>query len=377
MKFTINKINPNSRARLGILETNHGDIETPVFMPVGTAGSVKTMSPDELEKIDFKIILGNTYHLYLRPGTKIIKEARGLHKFISWQRPILTDSGGFQVFSLSKLNKISDDGVEFKSHLDGSRHMFTPEKSMEIQRALGSDIIMAFDDCPPGNSDYQTLKNSVKRTTNWMLRCSSWLRENPEYYDHEQIIFPIVQGGVDKNLRKMSIEQLVGESSCGMAIGGLAVGEEKNAMLDTIELCDTLLPEDQPRYLMGVGRPSDLIESIKRGVDMFDCVMPTRNGRNGHIFTSNGVINIKNEKFKNDHNPIDILSSHPWGHSFSRAYIRHLFSIKEILGLRIASTLNLVFYNDLITEIRKNIENNTFEDWAKFTLNKMYQNKGM
>jgi len=377
LKFTINKINPNSRARLGILETNHGDIETPAFMPVGTAGSVKTMSPDELEKIDFKIILGNTYHLYLRPGTKIIKEARGLHKFISWQRPILTDSGGFQVFSLSKLNKISDDGVEFKSHLDGSRHMFTPEKSMEIQRALGSDIIMAFDDCPPGNSDYETLKNSVKRTTNWMLRCSSWLRDNPEYYDHEQIIFPIVQGGVDKNLRKMSIEQLVGQSSCGMAIGGLAVGEEKNAMLDTIELCDTLLPEDQPRYLMGVGRPSDLIESIKRGVDMFDCVMPTRNGRNGHIFTSNGVINIKNEKFKNDHNPIDILSSHPWGHSFSRAYIRHLFSIKEILGLRIASTLNLVFYNDLITEIRKNIENNTFEDWAKLTLNKMYQNKGM
>jgi len=377
LKFTINKINPNSRARLGILETNHGDIETPAFMPVGTAGSVKTMSPDELEKIDFKIILGNTYHLYLRPGTKIIKEARGLHKFISWQRPILTDSGGFQVFSLSKLNKISDDGVEFKSHLDGSRHMFTPEKSMEIQRALGSDIIMAFDDCPPGNSDYETLKNSVKRTTNWMLRCSSWLRENPEYYDHEQIIFPIIQGGVDKNLRKISIEQLVGQSSCGMAIGGLAVGEEKNAMLDTIELCDTLLPEDQPRYLMGVGRPSDLIKSIKRGVDMFDCVMPTRNGRNGHIFTSNGVINIKNEKFKNDHNPIDILSSHPWGHSFSRAYIRHLFSIKEILGLRIASTLNLVFYNDLITEIRKNIENNTFEDWAKLTLNKMYQNKGM
>ena len=377
MKFIINKINPNSRARLGILETNHGDIETPAFMPVGTAGSVKTMSPDELEKIDFKIILGNTYHLYLRPGTKVIKQARGLHKFISWQRPILTDSGGFQVFSLSKLNKISDDGVEFKSHLDGSRHMFTPEKSMEIQRALGSDIIMAFDDCPPGNSDYETLKNSVKRTTSWMLRCSSWLRENPEYYDHEQIIFPIIQGGVDKNLRKISIEQLVGQSSCGMAIGGLAVGEEKNAMLDTIELCDTLLPEDQPRYLMGVGRPSDLIESIKRGVDMFDCVMPTRNGRNGHIFTSNGVINIKNEKFKNDHNPIDILSSHPWGHSFSRAYIRHLFSIKEILGLRIASTLNLVFYNDLITEIRKNIENNTFEDWARLTLNKMYQNKGM
>ena len=377
MKFIINKINPNSRARLGILETNHGDIETPAFMPVGTAGSVKTMSPDELEKIDFKIILGNTYHLYLRPGTKIIKEARGLHKFISWQRPILTDSGGFQVFSLSKLNKVSDDGVEFKSHLDGSRHMFTPEKSMEIQRALGSDIIMAFDDCPPGNSDYETLKNSVKRTTSWMLRCSSWLRENPEYYDHEQIIFPIIQGGVDKNLRKISIEQLVGQSSCGMAIGGLAVGEEKNAMLDTIELCDTLLPVDQPRYLMGVGRPTDLIESIKRGVDMFDCVMPTRNGRNGHIFTSNGVINIKNEKFKNDHSPIDILSSHPWGHCFSRAYIRHLFSIKEILGLRIASTLNLVFYNDLITEIRKNIENNTFEDWARLTLNKMYQNKGM
>ena len=375
MKFKIK--NKSNSARIGIIHTDHGSIETPVFMPVGTIGAVKTFSSEELIDIGFKIILGNTYHLYLRPGMEIINIAGGIHKFNSWKNPILTDSGGFQVFSLSRLNKISDDGVEFKSHLDGSRHMFTPEKSMEIQRALGSDIIMAFDDCPPGNSDYETLKNSVKRTTSWMLRCSSWLRENPEYYDHEQIIFPIIQGGVDKNLRKMSIEQLVGQSSCGMAIGGLAVGEEKNAMLDTIELCDTLLPEDQPRYLMGVGRPSDLIESIKRGVDMFDCVMPTRNGRNGHIFTSNGVINIKNEKFKNDHNPIDILSSHPWGHSFSRAYIRHLFSIKEILGLRIASTLNLVFYNDLITEIRKNIKNDTFEDWARLTLNKMYQNKGM
>ncbi len=377
MKFTIKNNPENSRARTGIIETDHGDISTPVFMPVGTVGAVKTMSPEELKSIDFKIILGNTYHLYLRPGTAIINQAGGLHKFVSWDRPILTDSGGFQVFSLAKLNKISDDGVEFQSHLDGSRHMFTPERSMSIQRELGSDIIMAFDDCPPGDADYATIKRSVERTTSWMKRCTNWLRDNPEIYDHEQVVFPIIQGGVDQGLRQMSIEQLVDQSSCGMAIGGLAVGEEKNAMFDTIEFCNTLIPENQPRYLMGVGRPSDLIEAVKRGVDMFDCVMPTRNGRNGHVFTSNGVINIRNEKYKNDHSSMDNNSSHPWGNSFSRSYVRHLFNINEVLGLRIASTLNLAYYNDLMKEIRKNIDNDNFENWSKKTLDEMSQMKGM
>jgi queuine tRNA-ribosyltransferase len=377
LKFTIKNNPENSRARTGIIETDHGDISTPVFMPVGTVGAVKTMGPEELKSIDFKIILGNTYHLYLRPGTAIINQAGGLHKFVSWDRPILTDSGGFQVFSLAKLNKISDDGVEFQSHLDGSRHMFTPERSMSIQRELGSDIIMAFDDCPPGDADYATIKRSVERTTSWMKRCTNWLRDNPEIYDHEQVVFPIIQGGVDQGLRQMSIEQLVDQSSCGMAIGGLAVGEEKNAMFDTIEFCDTLIPENQPRYLMGVGRPSDLIEAVKRGVDMFDCVMPTRNGRNGHVFTSNGVINIRNEKYKNDHSSMDNNSSHPWGNSFSRSYVRHLFNINEVLGLRIASTLNLAYYNDLMKEIRKNIDNDNFENWSKKTLDEMSQMKGM
>ena len=377
MKFTLKNNSLKYSAHTGVLETGHGSINTPVFMPVGTIGVVKTMDPNELKKIDFKIILGNTYHLYLRPGTEIVKKAGGLHKFISWDRPILTDSGGFQVFSLSRLNKISNNGVEFQSHLDGSRHMFTPESSMEIQRKLGSDIIMAFDDCPPGDSDHSTIKKSVERTTNWMVRCSDWLEKNPEYYDHEQVVFPIVQGATDSQLRKISAEQLIEHSSCGMAIGGLAVGEEKNAMMDTIEYCDTLLPKNQPRYLMGVGKPTDLIKSVQRGVDMFDCVMPTRNGRNGHIFTWNGVLNIKNEKYKDDYSALDDCSSHEWGTTFSKSYVRHLFSINEILGLRIASTMNLTFYNDLMVEIRRNINEKSFCDWSDSMLSKMNQMKGM
>lgn len=377
MKFKLITTSENSKARTGILETDHGKIDTPVFMPVGTVGAVKTMSSEELKTIDFKIILGNTYHLYLRPGTEIINQAGGLHRFSSWSRPILTDSGGFQVFSLAKLNKITEDGVEFQSHLDGSRHMFTPERSMEIQRDLGSDIIMAFDDCPPGDADYETIKTSVERTARWMMRCSKWLRDNPEKYNHQQVLFPIIQGGVSQELRKMSVDQLINQSSCGMAIGGLAVGEEKNAMFDTIEFCDTLIPKNQPRYLMGVGRPSDLINAVKCGIDMFDCVMPTRNGRNGHIFTSKGVINIRNEKYKNDHSLVDQDNSHPWGSSFSKSYVRHLFNINEVLGLRIASTLNLAYYNDLMIEIRDRISKNTFEDWSNKTLNEMIHMKGM
>ena len=375
MKFKVK--NKSNDSRTGLIETDHGAIETPVFMPVGTVGAVKTISANELEDIDSQIILGNTYHLYLRPGTEVINMSGGLHKFNAWNKPILTDSGGFQVFSLSRLNKISDNGVEFQSHLDGSRHMFTPEFSMEIQRKLGADIIMAFDECPPGDADDKIIKGAVDRTTAWIKRCSSWLNSNPELYDYRQTLFPIIQGSTSKELRKKSIEELTPFSKCGMAIGGLAVGEEKEAMLDTVEYCNTILPKDQPRYLMGVGRPSDIISAVSKGVDMFDCVMPTRNGRNGHIFTSRGVLNIKNEKFKKDFSPIDIESSHLWGTLYSKSYVRHLFNINEILGLRIASTLNLVFYLDLMKEIKRQINNDTFLSWSNTTLDSMKNYKGM
>ncbi len=377
MKFTFQQTDSNTSARTGILETDHGKIETPIFMPVGTVGAVKTMSPQELETVESQIILGNTYHLYLRPGIEIINNVGGIHKFNSWEKPILTDSGGFQVFSLAKLNKISDEGVEFQSHLDGSRHMFTPEFSMEIQRNLGADIIMAFDECPPGDSDEKTVLAAVNRTTRWMKQCTDWLKENPVLYDYDQTVFPIIQGSVNHDLRKKSTEELIPFSTCGMAIGGLAVGEEKNAMLDTVEFCDTVLPKEQPRYLMGVGKPSDLIQAVRRGVDMFDCVMPTRNGRNGHIFTSEGVINIKNEKFKADFSPLDPNSSHEWGNTFSKSYVRHLFNINEVLGLRIASTLNLAYYLNLMKTMRDQINNGTFDEWSTNSLHTMKDQKGM
>tara|TARA_B100000427_G_scaffold327065_1_gene337011 strand:- start:45 stop:1178 length:1134 start_codon:yes stop_codon:yes gene_type:complete len=377
MKFTILKNDENTSARVGELETDHGIIDTPIFMPVGTVGVVKTMAPDELEVLESQIILGNTYHLYLRPGIDIINKIGGLHKFNTWKKPILTDSGGFQVFSLARLNNITDNGVEFQSHLDGSRHLFTPEFSMEIQRHLGADIIMAFDECPPGDSEQGKILKAVERTTKWMIRCSDWLKENPELYNYEQTIFPIVQGAVNHELRKKSIEELIPFSTCGMAIGGLAVGEEKNAMIDTVDYCNTILPKDQPRYLMGVGKPSDLIHAVRSGVDMFDCVIPTRNGRNGHIFTSNGVINIKNEKYKNDFSPIDVNSSHEWGKIFSKSYVRHLFNINEILGLRIASTLNLGYYLNLMKRIRLEIQAGTFSQWSVQMLNQMKDQKGM
>ena len=377
MKFDIHQTDPNTAARTGILETDHGSIKTPVFMPVGTVGAVKTMTPHELEGVGSQIILGNTYHLYLRPGTNIIHKAGGLHKFSTWSRPILTDSGGFQVFSLARLNQITDDGVEFQSHLDGSRHMFTPEFSMEIQRNLGADIIMAFDECPPGDADDKTIRDAVDRTTRWMKRCTEWLKENPIFYDYEQTVFPIIQGTVNHELREKSAEELIPFSTCGMAIGGLAVGEEKNAMFDTVEFCDTVLPKNQPRYLMGVGKPSDLVQAVRCGVDMFDCVMPTRNGRNGHIFTSEGVINIKNERHKKDLSSVDPNSSHTWGRTFSKSYLRHLFNINEVLGLRIASTLNLSYYLDLMAAMRKKIADGNFDSWSKSLLSDMKNMKGM
>tara|TARA_B100000029_G_C17603614_1_gene966607 strand:+ start:1040 stop:2176 length:1137 start_codon:yes stop_codon:yes gene_type:complete len=370
MKFTISKKDKDCSARSGVINTDHGKINTPVFMPIGTLGAVKTLDPKELIKLNTEIILGNTYHLYLRPGTEIINYAGGLHKFISWEKPILTDSGGFQVFSLSKLNKISDHGVEFQSHLDGSKHMLTPEISIKIQQCLGADIIMAFDHCPPGDSDYSILLDAVNRTTSWMKRCSDFLKNNKQQYDHKQNIFPIVQGSVNHELRFRSINELLPFAKCGIAIGGLAVGEDKNAMMDTIEYCDNLLPEEQPRYLMGVGKPSDLISAVRRGIDMFDCVIPTRNGRNGQIFTKDKILNIRNKKYENDHTEIDNYSSHEWGRKFSKAYLRHLFKINEILGLRIATTLNLSFYLDLMSTMRLKIEAGDFNDWSEAWLSK-------
>ena len=377
MNFSIKATDVKCNARSGLLKTDHGFLQTPIFMPVGTVGAVKTFSPNELEDLGSQIILGNTYHLYLRPGTTIINKAGGLHSFISWKKPILTDSGGFQVFSLARLNKISEDGVEFQSHIDGSRHMFTPELSMKIQRKLGSDIIMAFDYCPSGEADLDIIKIAVKRTTSWMKRCHEWCSSNPEFYNFNQVLYPIIQGGVNIPLRKQSFEELVPFATCGMAIGGLAVGEEKEAMFDTVEFCCEIMPKDQPRYLMGVGKPTDLIRAVYRGVDMFDCVMPTRNGRNGHVFTSNGVINIKNQQYKNDFSPLDPNSSHDWGRLFSKAYIRHLFNINEILGIRIASTLNLAYYQHLMKIMREKINQGEFYEWSKLTLKQMKSLKGM
>ena len=377
MKYSIIHSDKNTSARAGVIKTEHGNIQTPVFMPVGTVGAVKTFSPHELEGLGADIILGNTYHLYLRPGTDIINEAGGLHNFSNWTRPMLTDSGGFQVFSLAKLNKISDEGVEFQSHLDGSYHSITPEVSMEIQRALGSDIIMAFDHCPPGKSSNKEVIEAVDRTNKWFKRCKKYLQTNPSYYRHSQTLFPIIQGGVNHELRKRSIDGLAEHADFGIAIGGLAVGEEKNAMFDTIEYCDSLLPKNRPRYLMGVGRPTDIVKSIRFGVDMFDCVMPTRNGRNGQIFTSNGIINITNEKYKNDHSLIDEDSNHTFGRMFTKSYVRHLFNVKEILGLRITSTLNISFYISLTKKIQKLIQSGEFDEWSKSWLAEMKSKKGM
>ena len=377
MKYTINNIDKNTSARSGILETEHGKIHTPVFMPVGTLGAVKTFSPHELVGLGSEIILGNTYHLYLRPGTEVIKKAGGLHGFSNWSKPILTDSGGFQVFSLAKLNRISDEGVEFQSHLDGSYHNITPEISMEIQRFLGSDIIMAFDQCPPANAENKIITQAVERTTKWFKRCKAYLKDHPSLYDFNQVLFPIIQGGVDHNLRKISAEGLIEYADNGIAIGGLAVGEEKNAMFDTIEYCDTILPKAQPRYLMGVGKPSDIVKAVRLGIDMFDCVMPTRNGRNGQIFTSSGIININNGKYKNDHSPIDVNSNHAFGRMFTKSYVRHLFNVKEILGLRITSTLNLSYYVSLMKKMQQKINSGDFDQWSISWLKSMNNNKGM
>lgn len=377
MKFTVQKTESNISARTGVIKTDHGTIETPVFMPVGTVGAVKTMTTDELVNVGSKIILGNTYHLYLRPGTDIVNQGGGLHNFINWSGAMLTDSGGFQVFSLAQLNKINDHGVEFRSHLNGSKHLFTPERSMEIQRLLGADIVMAFDQCPPGNAEIPLVEQAVKRTTDWMKRCKRYMEMNPPIYDWDQTVFPIVQGAVDFDLRKKSADALIPYATCGMAIGGLAVGEEKSAMMETIDYCDGLLPKDQPRYLMGVGRPSDLIKAVRMGVDMFDCVMPTRNGRNGQLFTSKGVVNIRNEKYKDDFSPVDEESTISFGTDYTKAYLRHLIKVNEILGLRMASYINIAYYQNLMNQMRDQINAGTFDAWSRQWLSDMEHEERM
>ena len=364
MDFELLTTDSGSRARAGKITTDHGVIETPIFMPVGTVASVKGVHQRELkEDINPDIILGNTYHLYLRPKTEILKKAGGLHKFMNWDRNILTDSGGYQVYSLSARRKIKEEGVKFKSHIDGSYHTFTPENVMEIQRAIGADIIMAFDECTPYPCDYNYAKRSMHMTHRWLDRCINHLGKTPEFYDYKQTFFPIVQGSTYKDLRKQSAEYIANAGAEGNAIGGLSVGEPAEEMYAMTDVVTEILPEDKPRYLMGVGTPINILENIALGIDMFDCVMPTRNGRNGMLFTSHGTINIKNKKWEDDFSPID-----PEGMSFvdsdySKAYLRHLFSVNEMLGRQIASIHNLSFYLWLVREARKHILAGDFPSW--------------
>ena len=364
MNFTLSKKDKNSNARSGILKTDHGEIKTPIFMPVGTAGTVKSVSQRDLEdQVNAQIILGNTYHLYLRPGIETLERIGGLHKFISWDKPILTDSGGYQVYSLSGRRKIIEEGVKFKSHIDGSSHFFTPENVMEIQKSIGADIIMAFDECTPYPCDYSYAKDSMEMTHRWLKRCVDGFNSTPFKYDYSQVLFPIVQGSTYSDLRKKSAEVIASFDLPGNAIGGLSVGEPHDLMYKHTEEVCAILPLDKPRYLMGVGTPSDILGAVKRGVDMFDCVMPSRNARNGMLFTSEGIINIKNKKWENDFNPIDPNGVSSVDKRYSRSYLRHLFVSKEMLGPQIASIHNLSFYLWLVNESRIKIEEGTFTTW--------------
>ncbi len=364
MRFILEKEDTASRARAGMLHLAHGSVPTPVFMPVGTVGSVKAVQPRELEQdLQAPIILGNTYHLYLRPGTEVLQKAGGLHPFIGWKRNILTDSGGYQVFSLSDNRTITEEGVTFKSHLDGSTHLFTPESVIDIQRKIGSDIMMVLDECPPADASFSYAQSSNERTLRWAARCKRRLEETEPLYGHTQVLFPIVQGVVYPEIRRASAERLVEMDFEGYAIGGLSVGEPAEVMYEMVEVVNEILPEEKPRYLMGVGTPENLLENIARGVDMFDCVMPTREGRNGRIYTTEGVLNIKNRKWRTDFSPLDpglptYVSQH-----FTRAYLHHLFRSGEILGLQIASLQNLGLYLWLMRETRRHILKDTFLSW--------------
>jgi len=372
MNFELKGSDQNSSARAGEIITDHGKIQTPIFMPVGTAGTVKAVHQTELENdIDADIILGNTYHLYLRPKTEILEQVGGLHKFMNWERPILTDSGGYQVYSLSNNRKIKEEGVRFKSHIDGSSHFFSPEFSMDIQRSIGADIIMAFDECTPYPCDYNYAKNSMHMTHRWLDRCIDHLSRNPEKYDFEQTFFPIVQGSTYKELRKQSAEYIAGVGAEGNAIGGLSVGEPAEEMYEMTELVCNILPKDKPRYLMGVGTPINILENIALGIDMFDCVMPTRNARNGMLFTAHGTINIKNKKWENDFSAIDDMEITFVDSLYSKAYLRHLFAAKEYLGKQIATIHNLGFYLWLVREARKHILNGDFTEWKNKMVKQM------
>jgi queuine tRNA-ribosyltransferase len=364
MKFDLKITDPKSKARAGVITTDHGEIETPIFMPVGTVGTVKGVHQTELKnEINPDIILGNTYHLYLRPGMDILEKAGGLHKFMNWDRNILTDSGGYQVYSLSGRRKINEEGVKFKSHIDGSMHFFTPENVMETQRTIGADIIMAFDECTPYPCDYNYAKRSMHMTHRWLNRCINHLEKLPFKYGHEQTFFPIVQGSTYKDLRKQSAEYIANAGAQGNAIGGLSVGEPAEELYGMTEIVCEILPEDKPRYLMGVGTPINILENIALGVDMFDCVMPTRNARNGMLFTAHGSINIKNKKWEDDFSPIDEMGITWVDTMYSKAYLRHLFAAKEMLGKQIASIHNLGFYVWLTREARKHILAGDFREW--------------
>ena len=364
MQFRLTTTDPHSRARTGTILTDHGEIPTPIFMPVGTAGSVKAVHQRELKNdIKAKIILGNTYHLYLRPGLEIIEKAGGLHQFNGWDGPILTDSGGYQVYSLGENRKITEEGVVFKSHIDGSKHTFTPENVMDIQRTIGADIIMAFDECTPYPCEYDYAKKSMEMTHRWLKRCVDRMDNTEPKYGYSQALFPIVQGSVYKDLRIQSAEFIASQNQQGNAIGGLSVGEPHEMMYEMTELVCSILPKDKPRYLMGVGTPENILECIALGIDMFDCVMPTRNARNGMLFTTQGIINIRNEKWKDDLTPIDLELGGHVSSFYSKAYLRHLIISKEILGAQIASIHNLTFYLWLVNQARQKIEEGTFVEW--------------
>lgn len=374
MDFELQKEDLNSNARAGLITTAHGTIETPIFMPVGTVGSVKAVHFHELENdIKAQIILGNTYHLYLRPGMDIIEKAGGLHKFNGWKRPILTDSGGFQVFSLSANRKLKEEGAYFRSHIDGSKHLFTPEGVVDIQRSIGSDIMMALDECPPGDSDYQYAKKSLALTLRWLRRGWDHYKATDGKYGYSQSYFPIVQGCVYKDLRQESAKFVADLGADGNAIGGLAVGEPTEKMYEMIEIVNEILPKDKPRYLMGVGTPANILEAIERGVDMMDCVMPTRNGRNGMLFTKNGIMNMRNKKWADDFSPIEIDGASEVDRMYSRAYLRHLFVSQEILAMQIASIHNLAFYLWLVGEARSHILAGDFKAWKDETVVRVMQ----
>ena len=372
MTFQLQHTDPETQARAGVITTEHGQILTPIFMPVGTAGTVKgVLQRDLKEEVKAQIILGNTYHLYLRPGTGVLEKAGGLHRFNGWDRPILTDSGGFQVFSLTGIRKLREEGCEFRSHIDGSRHFFTPEGVMDIERSIGADIMMALDECPPGTSDFAYAKKSLGLTHRWLDRCIKRFRETEPKYGYQQSLFPIVQGCTFPELRRESAEFVASKECDGNAIGGLAVGEPAEVMYEMIETVNEILPKDKPRYLMGVGTPANLLEGIERGIDMFDCVMPTRNGRNAMLFTAEGIMNLRNKKWEDDFSPLDPSGTASVDTFYSKAYVHHLFKAQELLAMEIASIHNLAFYLWLVGEARKHIIAGDFRAWKNLMMRRV------